>query len=63
MRYIFKGKSHSSIFISNKVCIKKLLIVTSTILSCGFSLTCLQSHAPVNVQTQVLYQEQRVRDV
>lgn len=41
MNYIFKGKSHSSIFLTNKVRIKKLLIVTLTILSCGFIFTCL----------------------
>lgn len=41
MNYIFKGNSYSSIFLTNKDSIKKLLIVTSTIPSCGFILMCL----------------------
>lgn len=44
MNYIFKGKSHSSIFLTEKVSIKKLLIVAPTIPACGFILTCL--HQP-----------------
>lgn len=41
MNYIFKGNSYSSIFLTNKVSIKKLLIVTLTIPSRGFIFTCL----------------------
>lgn len=51
MNYLFKGKSHSSIFLTKKVSIKKLLIVTVTIPACGFILTCL--HKPCTCDCEI----------